>query len=158
MTIVQQFFCSPFKFEIAKLECCFNRIVRRFLNLSLSRSDFYNSLLLISRFKLMTLRLRFFQRCTKFVFRVFNRANVSSIMLRVIKCTRAVRHPYMQPAFSSRFGEHSFSNISVKLLNKFVNNFLTPSNVTTPSLQETIFSKFLNDNLTFYFNFFDNFF
>ena len=150
-------YCSTIKGEITKLESCFNRLIRRFLNLPLSRSDFDNSFLELSKVKLVPLRLRFFQRYARFVFRVFYYANVPTLLFRVKKCARMVRHPYIQPEFHSRFGEHSFSNLSVKLLNKFIDNFLNLLINNFSDQNESKFCKFLNDNLLFYYKFFENF-
>lgn len=151
-------YCLTFKNEIDKLEGCFNRSVRRLLKIPVSRTDFNKSIELLSSLKLLPLRLRLFQRFSKFVFRVFDRANIASLLQRVKKCAREVRFPYIQPEFSSRFGEHSFANMSVKLLNKFVGAYLHSTSASSKIRLEKRFFNFLNDNLILNYKHFDNFF
>ena len=146
------------KSEMKRLESCFNRSLRQLLRISVDRINLSNSVFQLAPLRIVPLRIRFFQRYSMLVYRVFSRGNVKSILTRVKKCARSLRFPFIQPEFSSKYGETSFSNVAARLLNKFIYSFIGRPTSSASCPSDILFRNLINNNFLFYFEYFKDIF
>ena len=121
-------YCSTlfFHFQDAlneqRLDKNFSKSLKSYLNIKLSNlniSEQYNHL---KTFRLMPLRLRFFQNFVFFLFSLIKcrHKNVLTQSIESLKKNRTTRSYFNQPVFETNLYKFSFMSISIRLLNSFI--------------------------------------
>ena len=89
-----------------------------------SKDRSFKQLSELSRFKLVSLRIRLHQIFSTFVIKAVCNNNFKSLVNRIKMSSKAIRSPYLQPRLKSLYGEPPFSNFAPKILDKFSFSFI----------------------------------
>jgi hypothetical protein len=150
--IISKFdYCSTlfFHFQDAvneqRLDKNFSKSLKSYLNIKLHNLNISEQYDHLKSFRLMPLRLRFFQNFVFFLFSLIKSRHKNALNQSIdsLKKNRTTRSHFNQPIFESNLYKFSFMSIAIRLLNSFIY-----SNVNNT---ETIFrSAFEKVSLTLY--------
>jgi hypothetical protein len=115
------FFHFTRKQNYTRLESSFAKSLNKYLRINIAQMDVVNQYEHLKTFKLLPIRLRYFQNFVFFTFNLFkeNRAGTLLDSFRSHKKTRTLRNDsiYHVPKFNTSLYEFSFISIAIKLLN-----------------------------------------
>ena len=118
------FFHFTRKQNYTRLESSFAKSLNKYLRINIAQMDVVNQYEHLKTFKLLPIRLRYFQNFVFFTFNLFkeNRAGTLLDSFRSHKKTRTLRNDsiYHVPKFNTSLYEFSFISIAIKLLNSFI--------------------------------------
>jgi len=129
-----------------RLENNYCKTIKTYLNIKIKNLSIEEQLNVLKPFRLLPLRLRFFQNLTFFVFALMKEKRLSALF-NVISSylkERETRYFFSEPIFQTNLYKFSFVSITIKLLNNFI--------YTNTTLTETVFRKNFKENILFLYN------
>ena len=106
-----------------KLDKSFAKSIRKYLNIKIDGFDLTQQYNHLKEFKILPLKLRYFQNFVFFTFNLFKENRDSSLLDSFLrhKKERILRNVlFHEPKFSTSLYKFSFISISIKLLNLFI--------------------------------------
>ena len=112
--------------SLSILKKCFKKSIKHLLCLKLNGLEDINHYSILKKFNILPFSFRLLKRYCSFIHMVMNNKECSlNVNLKKNEIDGYLRHPFIQPkCFSTKYGLTSFSNIGVKLLNKFLFNMI----------------------------------
>jgi hypothetical protein len=155
-------FCSTtylhlLKEDRKKLERCFSKAIYRTLRVNIHTSDYSKQFEILKNFNILPLSYRQFYYFTQFLYKIITRKS-SNLYKKVCKYDKrsfssntsfpiSTRNTFTEPSFKTNFSKYSFSRISVKTLNLFLNEYICNNEVAKqqkkkyPSLKEFLITN-----------------
>ena len=136
-------YCSTILFDFSRkynatcLEKSFNKGLKRYLNINLNGMELIQQYEYLKQFKLLPLKLRFFQNFLFFAFSL-HKENKDSVLLDSIlnlKRDRLLRFSsFHEPKYHTSLYKFSFLSIVIRLLNSFIFSNLELSDISFRSM------------------------
>jgi hypothetical protein len=104
---------------INQLECSFSISLYKITKIKIGNLTLKEQLDKLTEFNILPLKLRFFTRLSKFIFKLI-KVSKSALAKQFIKNNTATRTQYLLPSFQRNQGKFSFRTIATKLLNDFI--------------------------------------
>jgi hypothetical protein len=105
-----------------RLEKNFAKAVKSYLNIKIRSMDLEEQYQHLKSFRLLPLKLRFFQNLVFFIFTLVKIRRPSILLQSIdsLKKTRVTRQPFSLPISNTNLYINSFLSISIRLLNSFI--------------------------------------
>ena len=131
-----------------RLEKNFCKALKSYLNLKITGLSLNDQFEHLKTFRLLPLKLRFFQNFVFFVFSLVKtkNENVLSTSLESLRKTRETRAFFNQPLFDTNLYKFSFLSIAIKLLNSFIYSNVKNTEIIFRSAFEKVILTLFNTN------------
>jgi hypothetical protein len=138
-------FLHSTKLDKAKLEKSFNKALTRLINVKLEGLSLDQQLVTLAKFNLMPLVYRQFYHFSSLLYKLFI-SKRSSLYKNFELSDCRTRSFFKLPTFYTNYKKFSFSVIGVKLLNKFLYQFIIEkdNNISKCSLKDTVIYQLEN--------------
>jgi len=131
-----------------RLEKNFCKALKSYLNLKITGLSLNDQFEHLKTFRLLPLKLRFFQNFVYFVFSLVKtkNKNVLSTSFESLRKTRETRAFFNQPLFDTNLYKFSFLSIAIKLLNSFIYSNVKNTEIIFRSAFEKVILTLFNTN------------
>ncbi len=120
------------KANTSRLDKSFAKSLKKYLGINLSEMDIPQQYIYLRDFKLLPLKIRFFQNLIFFIFNLFKEDRKNSLLESFYKLKKdrilKDKKVYQEPKFFTTLYKFSFLSISIKLLNVIIHRNLCLSN------------------------------
>jgi hypothetical protein len=132
-----------------RLEKNFAKAVKSYLNIKIRSMDLEEQYQHLKSFRLLPLKLRFFQNLVFFIFTLVKIRRPSILLQSIVslKKTRVTRQPFSLPISNTNLYINSFLSISIRLLNSFIFDNLIKTELTFRSEFKKVILSLYKSNM-----------
>ena len=132
-----------------RLEKNFAKAVKSYLNIKIRSMDLEEQYQHLKSFRLLPLKLRFFQNLVFFIFTLVKIRRPSILLQSIdsLKKTRVTRQPFSLPISNTNLYINSFLSISIRLLNSFIFGNLIKTELTFRSEFKKVILSLYKSNM-----------